>query len=148
MFKIPDENPLDVTDLLKIVHELVCDIRKPSYDTICNCFLTNLTKIIFHGATANFNIAWKYRIACIVVKWHSWNWNWPDWRNNWHRNRLNHRTLRRAHRFHNAIPASGVVYLCYCSVSSHRSSLGLAGRPLIRPVSKILRHMIQNSLCK
>ena len=111
-------------------------------------FLTNLTKIAFHGATASFSTAWKCRTVCTVVKWRSWNWNWPDWRNNWHRNRLNHRTLRQAHRFHNAIPASGVVYLCYCSASSHRSSLGLAGRPLIRLVSEILCHTMQNSLCK
>lgn len=98
-----------------------------------------LTKIIKYGwATASFNIAWKCRIVCTVVKWHSWSWNWPDWRNNWHRNRLNHRTLRRAHRFRNAIRASGVVYLCCCSASSHRSSPGLAGRPLIHPVSETL----------
>lgn len=83
------------------------------------------------------------------MRWHSWNWNWPDWRSNWRRRQWSRRALHRALRFHNEIQVSGVVCLCYCLVFYHRSFPEPVGPPQKRLVSVNLRLTIyKDSSCK
>lgn len=83
----------------------------------------------------NYSTAWRCKTEFIDVRWHSWNWNWRDWRNNWRKSQRSHRAPHQAPRFRNEIRASGVVCPYYCLVFCHRLFPEPAGPRQIRLVS-------------